>query len=151
MTEDRPAGYRLTFAVLASGLIVFALLQSMVAPLLSVLQHDLHTTQNTVTWVLTAYLLSASVATPILGRFGDKYGKEKMLLVTLGALGIGCLLAVFATSIGVMIAARAIQGIGGGIMPLSFGIVRDEFPKETVAGVIGFLAALLGVGVGTAS
>jgi EmrB/QacA subfamily drug resistance transporter len=147
MSNDRPARYRLTFAVLALGLIVFALLQSMVAPLLPVLQHDLGTTQNTVTWVLTAYLLSASVATPILGRFGDKYGKENMLLVTLCALGLGCLLAVFATSIAMMIAARAIQGIGGAIMPLSFGIVRDEFPRDRVAGVIGMLAALLGVGV----
>jgi EmrB/QacA subfamily drug resistance transporter len=148
MTSDDRADYRLTFVVLAVGLTAYSLLQSMVSPLLPLLQRDLHTTQNTVTWVLTAYLLSASVATPILGRLADKYGKEKMLLVTLAALGIGSVLGALATSIGVMIIARVVQGVGGGIMPIAFGIVRDEFPREKIAGVVGILAALLAVGGG---
>ena len=53
--------HQVTFAVLAVGVAAFALLQSLVVPVLSTLQADLHTTQNTVTWVLTAYLLSASI------------------------------------------------------------------------------------------
>lgn len=61
--------------------ISFALLQSMVAPALPEIQHTLHTSESTVAWVLTAYLLSASVATPIIGRLGDIHGKEKSLLV----------------------------------------------------------------------
>ena len=51
-------------------------------------------------------------------------------------------------SIGVLIAARAIQGIGGGVLPLTFGIIRDEFPRDKVAGAIGTSAALLAVGGG---
>ena len=83
------SGYRLTFVVLAAGVGAYSLLQSLVSPVLPLLQTSLHTTQNTVTWVLTAYLLSASVFTPILGRVGDMVGKEQVLVVALAALALG--------------------------------------------------------------
>ena len=113
-TSIERANYRVTFAVLLLGVSAYALLQSLVLPVLPTIQHDLHTSQNTVTWVLTAYLLSASIFTPILGRVGDMVGKERMLVVTLVALAVGSVLAGLAHSIGVLIVARAIQGIGGG-------------------------------------
>ena len=146
--ELQRANYKITFIVLAVGTGAYSLLQSLVSPVLPLLQTDLHTTQNTVTWVLTAYLLSASVFTPILGRVGDMIGKEKVLVAVLVALALGSVLAAVAGSIGVMIIARAIQGIGGGVIPLSFGIIRDEFPREKVAGAVGVVAALLAVGGG---
>ena len=145
---DRRTDYRVTFAVLCLGVTAFALLQSMVNPVLPTIEHALHTDQRTVTWLLTAYLLSASVFTPIIGRIGDKVGKERMLVVTLGALALGSLVAALAPNIGVMIVARAVQGVGGGVLPLTFGIIRDEFPPERVAGAIGTAAALLAVGGG---
>ncbi|MGB0098893.1 MAG: MFS transporter [Nocardioides sp.] len=145
---DRRTDYRVTFAVLCIGVGSFSLLQSMVNPVLPTIEAALDTDQATVTWVLTAYLVSASVFTPIVGRVGDKVGKERMLVVALGALAVGSLLAAVAGSIGVLIVARVIQGIGGGVLPLTFGIVRDEFPREKVAGAIGTAAALLAVGGG---
>jgi len=149
MTQThRPTDYRVTFLVLALGVASFSLLQSLVNPVLPTIQHALGTDQATVTWVLTAYLLSASVFTPIVGRVGDKVGKERMLVVALVALAAGSLLAAVATSVGVLIAARVVQGIGGGVLPLTFGIIRDEFPRERVAGAIGTAAALLAVGGG---
>ncbi|POM27698.1 Multidrug resistance protein 3 [Actinomadura rubteroloni] len=137
-----------TFLVLCLGILSYALSQSLVSPVLPTIQHHLHTSQSTVTWVMTAYLLSASVATPVLGKIGDVVGKERMLLVALLALGAGSLLAALASSIGVMIAARVIQGVGGGVLPLVFGIIRDEFPRDRVSGAIGTAAALMGVGGG---
>ncbi|GAA4698564.1 MFS transporter [Nocardioides conyzicola] len=144
----RRTDYRLTFLVLCVGVASFSLLQSMVNPVLPTIQAALHTDQATVTWVLTAYLVSASIFTPIIGRVGDKVGKERMLVVALGALAVGSLLAAVAGTIGVLIAARVIQGIGGGVLPLTFGIIRDEFPREKVASAIGMAAALLAVGGG---
>jgi MFS family permease len=76
------------------------------------------------------------------------YGKERLLLVTLLILAAGTLLAAVSSSLGVIILARFIQGASGGIFPLAFGIVRDEFPREKVAGSIGLLSAILGVGAG---
>jgi len=142
------ANYKATFAVLLFGVSAYALLQSLVTPILPTIQHDLHTSQSTVTWVLTAYLLSASIFTPILGRVGDMVGKERMLVVTLGALALGSVMAGLAHSIGLLIVARAIQGIGGAVLPLSFGIIRDEFPATKVATGVGIVAAMAAVGGG---
>jgi EmrB/QacA subfamily drug resistance transporter len=142
------APYRATYAVLAIGSIAYALLQSLVTPVLHTIQVGLNTSQNSVTWVLTAYLVSASVFTPIMGRLGDMFGKQRMLVFALVALGIGAFLAAIAPSITVMIIARVIQGVGGGVLPLSYGIVRDEFPAQKVAGTVGVLSALIAAGVG---
>ncbi len=87
--------------------------------------------------MLTAYLLSASIMTPILGRVGDMTGKKRVFVATLIALAVGSLLAAVAPSIGVMIVARVIQGFAGGMLPFAFGIIRDEFPAERVAGAVG--------------
>jgi EmrB/QacA subfamily drug resistance transporter len=140
--------YGATFAVVLVSVSAYALLQSLVLPVLPTIQRSLHTSQNTVTWVLTAYLLSASVATPILGRLGDIVGRKKILVITLGALALGSLVAALATSISVMIVARAIQGVGGAVLPLSFGIIRDEAPRERVGSGISIAAALTAVGGG---
>lgn len=144
----RRAHYRVTFAVLAAGVASFALLQSLVIPVLTTVQHELHTTQAAAAWVLTAYLLSAAIMTPILGRVGDMFGKERVFVASLMALAAGSLLAGVASSIGVMIMARVIQGIGGGMLPVAFGIVRDEFPPSKVTGAVGTLASLTAVGGG---
>ncbi|TML21562.1 MAG: MFS transporter, partial [Actinobacteria bacterium] len=117
---------RLVLAVLALGCAGYAMLQSLVVPALPTLQHDLDTTPTGVTWVFTAYLLSASVATPIAGRLGDLFGKKRTLLVVLAGLAGGSLIAALATTLPVLIAARAIQGVGGAMFPLAFGIIRDE-------------------------
>jgi len=142
------SSYRVTFAVLLLGTVAYALLQSLVLPVLPTIQHHLHTSQGTVTWVLTAYLLSASIATPILGRLGDMAGKERMLVATLSALALGSVLAGLSNSIGLLIVARSIQGIGGAVLPLAFGIIRDEFPAIKVAGGVGIVAAMAAVGGG---
>lgn len=142
------ANYRVTFCVLLLGVSAYALLQSLVIPALPTIQHSLHTTQDAVTWVVTAYLLAASIATPIMGRVGDMVGKERVLVATLGALALGSVVAGLAHSIVVLVIGRAIQGIGGGVLPLSFGIIRDEFPREKVATGVGVIAAMTAVGGG---
>jgi EmrB/QacA subfamily drug resistance transporter len=135
-------------AVLALAGAAYALLQSLVVPALPVLEKDLNTTTSGVAWVFTSYLLAASVVTPIAGRLGDMYGKRLVLVVALAGLSAGCLLAGLATSLTVMIVARTIQGLGGAIFPLAFGIIRDEFPRERVAGAIALMSGILGIGGG---
>ena len=137
-----------TLAVLALGGVAYALLQSLVAPALPDMQRALHTSETAVGWILTSYLLSASVATPIIGRLGDMYGKERVMIVVLVLLAGGTLVSAVATSIGTMVLGRVIQGAGGGIFPLAFAIIRDEFEPRRVAGGIGLMSALLGIGGG---
>lgn len=134
--------------MLALGGGAYAMLQSLVVPALPTLQREFHTTPTGVTWIFTAYLLAASVATPVAGRIGDMFGKKRTLVVVLAGLAGGTLLAALATTLPVMIGARVIQGLGGAIFPLAFGIVRDEFPRHRVAGGIALISGLLGVGGG---
>jgi EmrB/QacA subfamily drug resistance transporter len=140
--------HQVTFAVLAAAVAAYALLQSLITPVLTTVQQQLHTSQATATWALTGYLLSASVFTPIMGRVGDMKGKKRVFVATLIALTLGSLLAALATNIDVMIVARVIQGVGGGVVPLAFGIIRDEFPREKVTGAVGMIASLAAVGAG---
>ena len=78
------------------------------------------------------------------------HGKKRVLLFVLVALIAGSVLAALTSSVAVMLTARVIQGAGGAIFPLAFSIIRDEFPRERVAGAIGLISALIGVGAGVA-
>jgi EmrB/QacA subfamily drug resistance transporter len=140
--------FGLTLAVLAVAALAFALLQTMVAPALPSIQKELGASTTAVTWVLTVNLLSASIATPILGRLGDMFGKERVLVLVLVLLAIGTVVAGLSHSLEILILGRVIQGAGGAIFPLAFGIIRDEFPPERVGTGIGLISATFGVGGG---
>jgi EmrB/QacA subfamily drug resistance transporter len=133
---------------LSLGGLSFAVLQSLVAPALGTIGGDLGVSTTDASWVLTAYLLSASVLTPILGRLGDMVGKRKVLIVVLALLLVGTVLAALAPNLGMLIFARVLQGAAGAVLPLSIGIVRDELPKERVSVTIGLLSAIFGIGAG---
>ncbi|CAB4940984.1 unannotated protein [freshwater metagenome] len=137
---------RMTLAVVAFAALGYSLLQSLVIPALPDIQHRFGASQGTIAWVMTGYLLSAAVATPIVGRLGDMFGKDRMLRVVLVVLIAGTLLSALASSIGVLILGRVIQGVGGGVFPLAYGIVRDELPPKKIPGSLGFLSSLLGIG-----
>jgi EmrB/QacA subfamily drug resistance transporter len=133
---------------LSLGGLSFAVLQSLVAPTLGTIGSDLGVATTDASWVLTAYLLSASVLTPILGRLGDMVGKRKVIIVVLALLLVGTVLAALAPNLGVLIVARVLQGAAGAVMPLSIGIVRDQLPRERVSVTIGLLSAIFGIGAG---
>ncbi len=140
--------YGMTLAVLAVAGLSFALLQTMVAPALPAIQREYGASTTAVTWVLTIYLLTASIATPVLGRLGDMFGKDRVLVIVLIVLGAGTVISALSSSLEVLIAGRAVQGVGGAIFPLAFGIIRDEFPRERVASGIGLISATFGIGGG---
>ncbi len=146
--SERRGRYRVTFAVLATACLAFSLLQSLVVPAIPAFERALGVSETGATWLLTGYLLSAAVATPILGRVGDMVGKGKMLVVVLLAVCVGTLVSALATGLPVMLVGRVIQGLGGAIFPLAFGIIRDEFPPRRVTTGIGMLSAILGIGIG---
>jgi MFS family permease len=137
---------RVTLAVLTLDAVAYALLQSSVTPAVPHIQRALHATPTASAWVITAFLLTAAIATPIAGRLGDLHGKQRVLTATLGLMVAGTLLAAVSRTLPLLIAARAIQGVGGGVFPLAFGIVRDEVEGHRVSSGIGWVSAMLGVG-----
>lgn len=139
---------RLTFGALVAGVCTYTLLQSMTVPALPHIRAELGADQASASWILTAFLISASVATPIVGRLGDTRGKVRMLVGSLVLLSVGSLAAVLATSLAAMIGARVLQGLAGGVLPLAFGVIRDELPRERVPGAVALLSSLMSVGFG---
>lgn len=141
-------GMAAPFGALLVAVLSFSLLQTMPVPALPDLQREFSSSTTTVSWVLSAFLLSASVSTGLLGRIGDMFGKRRVLLGCLTVSAAGTMLAALAGSVGVLIAARAIQGVGAATFPLAFGIVRDEFPRERVPVAIGWISSTFGIGFG---
>ena len=140
--------YNVTLAILVFAGIAFALQQTMIIPALPVLRDEMHTSTAWATWLLTGFLLSASVATPLLGKLGDQYGKERLLVISLSLFLVGSLGAALAWNIGSLIAFRVLQGAAGAVFPLSFSIIKDEFPPEKVGTAVGAVSAVFAVGGG---
>ena len=147
--SDRQS-YGLTFVALAVAGIAYALMSAMLAPALPDIQHELGASPTSVAWLLTAFLLSTSIFTPIAGRLGDMFGKDRMLVVTLALMLVGGVVSALADTLELLIAGRVIQGVGGAVFPLAFGIIRDEFPPARTADGIALISAILGVGGGLA-
>jgi EmrB/QacA subfamily drug resistance transporter len=146
--EPGRQSYNVTLAALTAGGIAFALQQTMIIPALPELQRDFDTTTAWATWLLTGFLLVASVATPLLGKLGDQYGKERLLLISMSVFFAGSVAAIFAPSIAVLIVCRSVQGVGGAVFPLSFSIIKDEFPPEKVGVAVGVVSSVFAVGGG---
>jgi EmrB/QacA subfamily drug resistance transporter len=145
--DARPHPMR-SLVILGTAALAFSLAQTMLIPALGELTTQLGTDASGIAWVLTGYLLAAAVATPIAGRLGDMFGKRRLLVLSLVAFGLGSTVAALGSSLELVVAGRVLQGFGGGIFPLCFGIIRDEFPREKVAASIGLISAIFGIGGG---
>ncbi|MEU1210405.1 MFS transporter [Nocardia sp. NPDC005825] len=144
--EPSKAHLGLTLLALSAAGLVVSLQQTVVIPLLPRFIVQLHTDVAGVTWLFTAALLSGAVATPLLSRFGDMYGKKPMVMVTMGVLIVGSIVCAFATTLPVYIIGRALQGISSAMIPLAIGIIRDTFPRERLVRAIGVVSGTMGVG-----
>ncbi|MCL6610512.1 MAG: DHA2 family efflux MFS transporter permease subunit [Peptococcaceae bacterium] len=102
-------------------------------------------------WVLTAYMLSSGVVIPVTGYLGDTYGTKRAYLASLSVFTAGSVLCGLAWNNNSMIAARIVQGIGGGaIMPLSMVIVYKIVPRNMIGTALGFwgMAAVTAPAIG---
>jgi EmrB/QacA subfamily drug resistance transporter len=147
MTPPRPDPVR-SLTILSFAALAFALAQTTLLPALGLLARELHTDSSGVAWTITGYLIAAAVCTPLVGRLGDMFGKRRMLVISLSVFAAGSVTAALSSSLELMVAGRALQGVGGGIFPLCYSIIRDEFPRERVATSIGLISATFGVGGG---
>jgi EmrB/QacA subfamily drug resistance transporter len=146
--EEPRQHYGVTLAVLTVAGISFAVMQTLVVPALPFFQREFDTTAAWATWIATAFLLSSSVLTPIVGKLGDSYGKKRMLVISLGIFGLASFGAAAAWNLPSLVFFRVVQGAGAAVFPLSFGIIRDEFPPEKIGLGIGTVSSVFGVGGG---
>ncbi|WP_030021100.1 MFS transporter [Streptomyces monomycini] len=146
----RRTGSGAVVPVLAFAGIVVAVMQTMLVPVIKDLPALLATAPSNATWVMTATLLTGAVATPIMGRLGDLYGKRRMLLTSLAFMVLGSLICGFTVDMTTMLVGRALQGFAMGAIPLGIGIMRDELPRERLASAMALMSSSIGVGGGLA-
>ncbi|MFF8807548.1 MFS transporter [Streptomyces omiyaensis] len=142
-TDARPGG---VVGVLAFAGIVAALMQTLVVPLIGDLPRLLHASASDASWVITATLLAAAVATPVAGRLGDTLGKRTVLLASTVPLIAGSVVCALADSVVPMIVGRGLQGLGMGVVPVGISLLRDVLPPEKLGGSIALMSASMGVG-----
>jgi MFS family permease len=128
------------------GVMAYSLSMAVVTPALPQIQDGLDTTPAGAAWALTAMTLSAAVATPVAGRLGDLYGPRRVLLTVLAIATAGTVLAALAGTVPVMLAGRVLSGIGGGVFPLAYTIIRDVVPPARTASAVGLMSSMLGLG-----
>ncbi|MDA0563618.1 MFS transporter [Streptomonospora sp. S1-112] len=132
--------------MLAFAGIVVSLMQTVVIPLVPRLPGLLGATPADTNWAITATLLASAVATPVVGRLGDMYGKRRMLLVSLALLVLGSVVCALSGSLAPLVLGRVLQGLAAGVIPLGISIMRDELPADRLGSAIALMSASLGVG-----
>ncbi|SDK01115.1 Major Facilitator Superfamily protein [Nonomuraea maritima] len=129
---------------------IVSMMQTLVVPILGLVQRDLHTTASGAGWLTTATLLSAAVCTPLLGRHGDRHGAKPTLVGVLAVTLAGSVLAAVTDSLPWLIAARALQGASTAVFPLAQSVLRAELPRERLPAAMGALSGTLALGNGLA-
>ena len=134
--EIAPADVRqprryLVFGIVAIGLFMASVDQTIVATALGTFQHDLGAQVNWSSWTITIYALGQIVTMPLAGRLGDEYGRRRIFLAAVVLFTVASLCCGLAQDIYVLVALRAVQAIGGGaIMPTASGIVAEQFGPD---------------------
>jgi MFS family permease len=123
----------IVLAILSSIGLITNYAETMLLPGIPDIIRDFQINYSTSSWILTAYLISGAVMTPIAGKLSDIYGKKKILLIIMIIYTIGVTLGGLAFSISFLFIARIIQGIGLSMFPIAFGIIRAQFPSQKLA------------------
>jgi MFS family permease len=144
--EARLRSAGLIIGVLALAGMVVAIMQTLIVPLIPELPHLLGVSPDDASWLITATLLASAVATPSLTRLADMAGKRRMMLIALASLTAGSVLGALGTSLGLLILARVLQGVGMSLIPIAISIMRDELPRERLGAAVALVSATLGIG-----
>src|SRR5215217_748673 len=135
----------LVLAAVMSGLLLAMLDQTIVGTAIPRIVEDLDGTSLYI-WLITAYLVPATVSLPVYARLSDRHGRRALLLIGMGLFLVGSAFSAAAQDMPQLIASRAFQGLGAGALEgLSFILVADLFAGRRSAALQGMLAGLMGV------
>jgi MFS family permease len=140
---------RLLVAGLSVVVLTVAILQTAVVPVLGIIAEQLDASTVAVSWAVTANLLAAAAATPLIGRLADLHSKKRVLLVVLALVLVGSVLAAVTSSLALLIVGRVLQAASFGLYPISVAILREELPPERVGSAMAVMSGTLGFGGGT--
>ncbi len=136
----------ITLAILSFIGLIIVYGETMIIPAIPDLVEDFNIPYNTTAWVLTAYLIAGAVATPIVGKLSDIYGKKRILLIVMIIYTAGTSFGIVSNDISTMIIVRTIQGIGMSVFPIAFTIIREKFPENKLSIAEGILTSIFAAG-----
>ncbi|MFD0786975.1 MFS transporter, partial [Micromonospora azadirachtae] len=149
MTIDVPPDTRfptpVLVGVLGLGAVVVSMMQTLVVPILGLIQQDLRVSTTDATWLTTATLLAAAVCAPLAGRLGDQYGARRVLLAVLALTVAGSVVAAVSSTLPWLIAARAMQGVSTAIFPLAQSVLRHGLPAGRLPAAMGAVSGALAI------
>lgn len=136
------------WTVVALGVVVFAyaVQQTAVIPAIETIERAEHAGPAWSAWLLSGYLMVATVVTPALGRLADLHGEARVLGWSLAMFLGGSIGAAVLPGLPAIIVCRAAQGAGGAVLPLSYAVARRHLADDAVGRVIGVLTGVFGVG-----
>ncbi|MCG3109622.1 putative multidrug resistance protein MdtD [Metallosphaera sp. J1] len=135
-----------TLIILISVSLLINYVETMVVPAVPKIQQDFGTTETLVAWVTSAFTIVGAVVSPVFGKLGDLYGKRRVYLLSMVFYTFAVVMAGFSPNIYFLIAARAIQGLGFAMFPLSLAIITDILPPEMIATAQGIISGTMGIG-----
>ena len=142
---SQPPRIRLIFSALVLVLLLASLDQTIVATALPTIVGDLGGIQH-LSWVVTAYLLAATVSGPLYGKLGDLYGRKPVLQIAIVIFLVGSALCGLSQNMAELIGFRALQGLGaGGLIVTTVAVIGDVIPPRDRGRYQGFFGAVFGV------
>lgn len=144
--DGRGVRPRTVIAGLLAADVAFAFQQTSIVPAIHEVEQSLGASPQWAAWLVTVYLVVATIATPAMGRLADLHGRRRMLLTGLGVFLAGSIGAAFAPDLGVLLACRAVQGVGGAVYPLTLALARRLLPPERAGTAVALSAGAFGLG-----
>ncbi|MEU6543831.1 MDR family MFS transporter [Streptomyces sp. NPDC046859] len=142
--ENVSGNVLVSIGALLLGMLLAALDQTIVSTALPTIVSDLGGLEH-LSWVVTAYLLASTAATPLWGKLGDQYGRKRLYQIAIVIFLVGSALCGMAQDMTQLIAFRALQGLGGGgLIVLSMAIVGDVVPPRERGRYQGWFGAVFG-------
>ncbi len=133
-------------AVLFTGVLMGALDIAIIGPALPAMREAFGIDERAAAWMLTIYVLFNLIGTPIMAKLSDRYGRRGVYAVDVAIFGAGSLMVALAPTFGVVLAGRAVQGLGaGGIFPVASAVIGDVFPPERRGAALGLIGAVFGL------
>lgn len=132
--------------VLFLGVLMGALDVGIVGPALPAIRSALHTSDRTIAWVFTIYVLFNLVGSAVMSKMSDRYGRKPIYLFDVALFAVGSFIVAASPSMAPLLAGRAIQGLAaGGLWPVASAVVGESFPTEKRGSALGMLGAVYGI------
>lgn len=146
MTGDRARHEHLVVALLAGCGMLSSLQFTLVVPILPRVPELLGTTPADASWLITITLLVGVVGTPVITRLADMHGRRRMLLVAMGLLVAGSLIAAVVPGFAAVMTGRALQGFGTAVVPIGIALMSSRVAPRLATFGIALMSGTLGIG-----